>query len=891
MYRCVCLLIFLLFAGLVSRANDSDKKDFILVLNSATFDEVWSYQLYRTVQEKFRDKPIGIEAEELAVPSFTGKQDAEKKLDELRKKYPVPPRLVIYVGDPGWMIARPLFDKEWKNVPEIICYSKEQMPASIEELLSKNVRNLVPAEQWLSGYNVTALRYPYYIHENIRLMQRLMPRMERVAFIGDYRYISRYTQEMTGTTVRECFPDLKLDLLNSAVMSTEQLLDTLRYYDDRVGILYYSWFNANPKGESKYLTDNIRKIIYSFSVAPVFTLADLNAEKSNFAGGHYISVDEFTRSLLDLIDQVLAGARPSDIPPFAGGEPKTYLNYMHLETHGVDPALFPANAVYYQQPLGFYEKYKFYLWGALCIVGLVAVILVMRFRWFHEKQRQRNQELDFLQEYRGLINNMPLIYMRNKVLKDEKGEITDVCILDVNAAFESTFRCNRNEVVYKTLQELIPVYPAMRCILEGGLGRSGMWCVRNPDGSRLYYDKLLFRKGPADQVDVFCIDKTEAYNAWLKLEENHNQLEELYEKYKLVIKATELIPWVWNLEKQEIAFNAENISGFEVCGSKQWKISAETFYSGIHPEDRKRVKADFSGLISNRVHSFKNVYRLCLPGQNEYHWVESFGIAEKRDETERASILVGAAAIIDSRKKMEQDALEKEKAEESNRLKSAFLANMSHEIRTPLNAIVGFSNLLSETDDPEVKQEFVQIIENNNTLLLQLINDILDLSKIEAGTLEFIYSEVDLESLLTEIEQSIQMRPHSDEVEIRFTERIPGYRVFTERNRLTQVLTNFLNNALKFTDKGSITFGFRLRGEDLYFFVRDTGRGIPSAQREKIFGRFVKLDAFAQGTGLGLSICETIVTKLGGRIGVESEEGKGSEFWFTIPARQKQPAS
>lgn len=226
----------------------------------------------------------------------------------------------------------------------------------------------------------------------------------------------------------------------------------------------------------------------------------------------------------------------------------------------------------------------------------------------------------------------------------------------------------------------------------------------------------------------------------------------------------------------------------------------------------------------------------------------------------------------------------KEHAEESNRLKSAFLANMSHEIRTPLNAIVGFSNILASAEAEEEKREYINIIENNNTLLLQLISDILDLSKIESGSMEFAYSEFDLNALMRGLEQTSCLRLTSAAVEIKFDEYLPDCCIRSEKNRLTQVITNLINNAIKFTKEGTIRFGYHLLEKDsLYFYVSDTGCGIDADKKDAVFERFVKLDNFVQGTGLGLSICKTIVERMGGKIGVESEVGQGTTFWFTIP--------
>ena len=228
----------------------------------------------------------------------------------------------------------------------------------------------------------------------------------------------------------------------------------------------------------------------------------------------------------------------------------------------------------------------------------------------------------------------------------------------------------------------------------------------------------------------------------------------------------------------------------------------------------------------------------------------------------------------------------KKQAENSIRTKSLFLSNMSHEIRTPLNAIVGFSELLVNTDDPKDKEEYMAIINRNNELLLQLISDILDLSKIEAGTLEFIYDMVDINEMLRGLEMSYRQKiAKHPGIDISFTSHVNECVVYTEKNRVMQVISNFLNNALKFTSEGHIHFGYEEQANGLRFFVSDTGKGIPSEKQAEIFKRFVKLDSFTNGTGLGLAICQTIVRKLGGEIGVLSEEGKGSTFWFTLPVR------
>lgn len=231
--------------------------------------------------------------------------------------------------------------------------------------------------------------------------------------------------------------------------------------------------------------------------------------------------------------------------------------------------------------------------------------------------------------------------------------------------------------------------------------------------------------------------------------------------------------------------------------------------------------------------------------------------------------------------------LAKEKAENADLSKSTFLANMSHEIRTPLNAITGFAEILASANTEEEKAQYQEIIKMNADLLLQLVNDILDMSKIEAGTLEFVYTKVDINLLLSDLRQLFQMKVNDagGNIQIIAEPSLPSCSIETDRNRVAQVLSNFTTNAIKFTQEGTISIGYEARDTELYFYVTDTGAGIPTDKLPEVFGRFVKLNKDKKGTGLGLSISKTIVNKLEGQIGADSVEGKGSTFWFTIPYR------
>ena len=316
-------------------------------------------------------------------------------------------------------------------------------------------------------------------------------------------------------------------------------------------------------------------------------------------------------------------------------------------------------------------------------------------------------------------------------------------------------------------------------------------------------------------------------------------------------------------------------------------ITSTQFQESIHPEDREDF-IQHKHLLDTGFPSRKITRRRYnFNGKGHIWWEFRYAQAKNGQDSTRNNVGVNGLCLnIQQSKEVEEDLIKARiRAEEADQMKSAFLANMSHEIRTPLNAIVGFSTLISESEDKEEIKEFAKIIHANNELLLNLINDILDMSKIEAGILDFLYTEVEINELIQTLWRSYRFKI-KEGVEFRTELPAESYIIHTERNRLSQVLANFINNACKYTFEGMITIGYEIRKNNIYFFVSDTGKGIAEENISRVFERFAKLDSFTQGTGLGLSICELIIKHLGGEIGVESSVGKGSTFWCTVPTRK-----
>lgn len=376
----------------------------------------------------------------------------------------------------------------------------------------------------------------------------------------------------------------------------------------------------------------------------------------------------------------------------------------------------------------------------------------------------------------------------------------------------------------------------------------------------------------------------------LEIENNlkrHQMLE------SLALEKSQVYSWLYDIESESFQHSDLLLDRLGFPKEERLTLKATSFFDRIYPDDVTSFQKCL--IFSTHRNEETNVQIRILTHENieRYEWFEFRFIPVVDKATGEPKEVIGTATCIESHKQAEQhliDMLEaKNQAEESNRLKTAFVANMSHEIRTPLNAIIGFSELLIESDlEKEDKEAYIKTIHDNNRLLLKLINDILDISRIESGQSNPDFEEVNLHSLFKEFAQLPNIRLESKPLIIKLEDDLPDLTLMVDRNAVSQIITNFIDNAIKFTEKGTITLGYKptQEGGGITYYVRDTGCGIAKEDRSRIFQRFVKVNDFVQGTGLGLSICETLVKRLGGRIGVISEIGKGSEFWFTLPLHE-----
>ena len=368
-----------------------------------------------------------------------------------------------------------------------------------------------------------------------------------------------------------------------------------------------------------------------------------------------------------------------------------------------------------------------------------------------------------------------------------------------------------------------------------------------------------------------------------QLEEELHELDKIRQnntEYEFVLKAMKIAVWRYDVQKQSIIYENDFREGVNTFVAEEFESFSNAMAS-IDASDAERVRQAFNDIVEGRTDYYHQEYRINYMSSGSSYWEESYATIVERDENGKPSKIVGTSQRIDERKEMEASLVTaRNKAEESDRLKTAFLANMGHEIRTPLNAIVGFADLLPVVESEKDRNQLIKEIQSNNHKLLRIIDGLVSMSKIEAGAKSLMMAKVDINEILHKVSDTYQpMTTLSIFTECPL-EELP---IKTDREKLLEILDNLMQNALKFTSLGSVTLGYDVLGSNVRIWVKDTGKGIPAEDQEKIFERFVKLDEFIPGTGLGLSVAKSYALSLNGTMGVESQVGEGSTFWVELP--------
>ncbi len=873
-----------------SRAFTS-QKDYLLVINTYTSDAPWSNAIIEPLQKWISmEEDVAVFVEHLNMLMIENDEEFDGVEEVLFSKYTdKTPQCVLLLGTPA-LLLKDKVRECWGDVPVILC-AEEDYSGPREAYIHKRPiqkENRIPIAEFAEDYNLTLLQTRMFLQENVELLQQMLPGLQEVVLIGDGRYVNQQLDYDMKNLMEQKYAGLKYRFFSAEDMSLEELIAQLETLNPSVtGVLFSSWFRQSDVAGIPILNANSFRVVANLSV-PIFALKNAVMNNSGMVGGSFYDEETFQNHLRQAVLSVLAGVSPRNIPFFIPSKAIPTFNYPSLLLKGFSVEQCPPGSRFSERPLTFYQRHKILV---ILVSVLLAVLLVslflyhtFRIRTLKALNEARKRQLEIACELTNLFENMPVAHMRAKLLRNEAGELVDMEICRMNGRFTMNFLSNDDSGNYLGSKVFGADLPLSLRLAELAVNEKRAITYTQYFSRLDSYQNIVV--APATQegyVDVYYLDATELYHAQQKLDDTNHKL-------AMALDVANIVPWNWNLREHKILCDVNRpveLSGVGLqLDEEKLSVPDTQYFSKIHKEDRERVERAYNDLIEGHTEKVREEYRVISHDKTGYRidWVEAQATVEKCDADGRPLTLVGSSLVITERKKMEKELVDaRDKAEESNRLKSAFLANMSHEIRTPLNAIVGFAGLLNSTEETEEREEYVKIIENNNELLLQLIGDILDLSKIEAGTMEFVEEPVDVNALMEETVKMLDLRARTKGLTLEFKDCLPECYILADHNRLSQLLINLITNSIKFTQTGGITVGYTLQKDGmLRFYVTDTGCGIAPEKQADIFARFVKLNNFEQGTGLGLSICKTIVDRMGGEIGVESEPNKGSTFWFTI---------
>ncbi len=886
LYKCLILIIYLLtpFKQFAQDNSGTSARKQLLVINALNEMAPWSQSFIAPIlTEGGRSGKYITTVTHMNSTFITNDTIYRRTVDGILNSFGNnTPDGIVLLGDASFTLVDNIVDK-WGSVPMLLIGNNDRVgsPAyyftGTQGIETEDKFNTLSDLKEKFHYNMSFVESPIMFRETIDLMIYMNPHMDKIVFAADELWLNRNLNRSIRSYIQSHYPSISYEWLIGKTSNSRRLIDYLMSNNRKMGFLFSSWFYAETdvNGWPSLVMGDYKSI--SQARHSVYALREAYLT-SGVLGGFYPDKEKEENAVIDAIQTMVNTGSLSNHPFFYPEYPDDFhniINYPQLLDDGYSEKDCPEDSVFINRSG---PSIKDYLWiiaiAAIVILALITFIFINTYMQRVRRKLYKSRET--------MLQNMPVAFAEGKVVLNHSGEVTEINYRETNPLFE----------------RIIPVENS-RTILSSEANRKLISSVVK-DGKNVtlpiysqetdsYYDLILSPGAETGTIQAFGLNSTKIRRAEAEIRESRKQL-------AMTLSVAHIIPWQWNIKEQRIFCEAKNgnqlLKGNDILNLNKRSVTvidSNEYFQHIHPDDLPKVRQCYMDLVEKRKKFVKHEFRYVTnkDGATHVDWVEINATVDQTDNNGAPASLIGSLLIITARKKQEQSIIvAKEHATESDRMKSAFLANMSHEIRTPLNAIVGFSNLLAQTDDPEKKEQFMDIIKNNNQLLLQLISDILDLAKVEANTLEFIYHATDLNDLMKNIENTVKMRVKPG-VMLNYTLGATECVVETERNRLSQVLINMLTNAIKFTDRGSITFGYELRGPEIYFFVRDTGIGISPEKQASVFQRFTKLNDFAQGSGLGLSISRSIIEKLGGRIGVESPGlGFGSTFWFTIPFKE-----
>ena len=868
-FYCI-IFIMIMLIPIISVANEQQVKvnkaelnqnynKRVLVINSYHQGHPWTDGITKGILDKFNEQDVNVEIhiENMDTKRIVNKISWNKILKEKLEAYDTDYLDLIIVSDDNALNTLYDIGHKYHKVPIIYCgvsIDNEEHPDSCFMV--------VGIEEYL----------PF--KENIELGLKLFPETDHIAIVTD-NSITGLSYRHFATNTLDTFPLGNIDIIfldGSTGMTTDELSLRLQALPENTIVLFSIW---QIDGDNHfYDPDKYYPLLAAHSNSPIFTVTDIGIENA-FLGGKVTVSHVQGEQAAELAVQLLFGELLDNINPIKDKN-AYYFNWMELSRWNIDIRDLPTDAIIFNKPLTVYGQYRTYFFLTLALIILLFILFWLLLLYHFKYRNYEIQRTEMTNITKRLANryNILLEQANNAIVIFE---LETGLVITFNEKALKVFDIPKEHFEHYPLKKHFNNYDELKKNIKNLLKAPFELEMFKWDRSK-FYAQVILNLLQEDDIDyVYAI-----INDISVKKEQENELRVNKARLNETLLNSKNSYWEWDLVNNILIKDDNFWLALDIDPKKLKKDPIESSYylNSVYPDDLDAYIDDINKAVLGEQDTILSEIRMSFNGVET--WVEIRAVIAHRDENGKGLMINGFMMNINERKKQEEELIKaKERAEESDRLKSAFISNISHEIRTPLNGIVGFSNLLGrENLSLEDKRKYLSFINENNDLLFKLINDILEISKIEADSLTIKMVPCNLMTLCEDIlvQERVSLAPT---VTLSFTE-IQNIKVQIDKINLTQVIRNLLSNAKKFTPDGHIELGFKVKRDILEFYIRDTGIGIPQNMLKQVFDRFIQVDPFSTGIGLGLSISKAIIEKMGGKIWLESVQGEGTTAYFTL---------
>lgn len=905
-----------LFTALSAPAEVTHQK--ILIVNSYRGEVVWSNTIASELREELlRQHPhLEIHIEHLNANnigskealnimlrsvfwSFARNSESERitNNENIILQTDTRPDIIVFIGDDGLLAYQNLETElgSWKDIPLILCGVNSVIVAGEwdpEEKLHDRVH--IPIEDRRYGkfagtnagakeaepdkflYNITGVKIPHPVLENLKLVQSLIPDLKEIVWVDNYYYASEHTRHTLEEEIEENYPHLSFSSMTHNQWNTDSIYHEITTPSRGKAYMTHAWdIHALYRDKSKKELDSLFR---KNQVPPLFSLSDHPLASKYWIGGYYLPKDSFIKKTALQITRVLNGEVVNEIPFEIVNEGYIKLNKELINKYKLTKtASCLKNVEYVNIPPSFYKKNEknILITLAICVILILIIIYWWRINKYNKVLNRESMRYKKLSSYlQAVYEYAPIDF----ALYDEQLNCT-FCIVNgkayVGKQIEENdfFSLNLAKSKYLNEGHLLKLFNKEKIDTEILLNFS----QSNPNAEQDVFQLIVI---PLDSQKYKSVRYISVCSLLTPILQEKKEIEHYERLFQFASEYSEVGIAYYNIQT---AVGKATPAWYKNLNEPPLEGALPKFKNVVE-EDRKEILNYYKRVLNKETtESLKRDIRV-LGSDGKEHWIEQHFFV--REETPQDIIELNLN--IDLQKQSEEELIKaKQQAEQSNTETEQFIQSISHEVRTPLNSIVGFSGVLAHNDNEEEKQYYTGPIRQNCILLQEMVENIIELSNIDSGKRTLHKEKIKFSYMLETFRTYFYNNLYGKKIVLETTipeKVLESGVVYTDRQYLYQLATNLVSNAIKFTASGgTVTFGYEDRETEHCFYVKDTGYGISPENQEKIFTRFEKVDTFMQGTGLGLPLCKRIAKFLGGDIGVESEAGKGSTFWWTIP--------